>query len=237
MKLGITDCLNPTKFDKYVAWMNSFGHELEIVKLSHEAEKKVDVSMLDGLLLTGGGDVDPELYGKIEERPRARSMNQGRDQFEIDVLSRALDDELPILGVCRGMQITNVFLGGTLWVDLPSQGFENHSEVDGKECRHPVATIPHSLLHAITGAKELSVNSSHHQAVDELGRGLMKSALSRDGVTEALEWALKDSMPFILLVQWHPERMADKDNPACRKIGEIFLHEMALRLGHASPIS
>lgn len=153
-------------------------------------------------------------------------VNEMRDSFEFGVIEEALEQELPILGICRGMQIVNVYLGGTLIVDLPTAGFESHVERETFDRRHDLIVEPNSLLGVITGNGPLKVNSIHHQAVDQLGKGLMVSSKSDDGVVESLEWVLKDRMPFLLLIQWHPERMEDFDNPCSGFIAEYFLREV-----------
>ncbi|MGH2568228.1 MAG: gamma-glutamyl-gamma-aminobutyrate hydrolase family protein, partial [Bacteroidota bacterium] len=186
------------------------------------------IKEVDALLLTGGGDVHPRFYGKPELIDRVEEVNELRDDFEFDIIQKALEADLPILGICRGMQVLNVALGGTLIVDLPSAGHELHDVEDLEEHRHTLKRVPHTLFEMITGSGEHEVNSIHHQAVDRLGRGLMASALSPDGVVEAMEWALKDRMPFMLCVQWHPERMNDFENPFSRGIVEHFLHEVSV---------
>jgi putative glutamine amidotransferase len=166
------------------------------------------------------------LYGKEDQIDLVEEVNEARDSFEFGVIERALERELPILGICRGMQIMNVFLGGTLIVDLPKAGCENHVERETFDNRHGLNVDPTSLLAVITGSDGKKVNSIHHQAVDQLGKGLMISSKSEDGVVESLEWILKDRMPFLLLVQWHPERMEDFDNPYSGFLAEYFLREV-----------
>ncbi len=154
-------------------------------------------------------------------------MNSSRDEFEFDALEHALDRNTPILGICRGMQVMNVYLGGTLILDLPSAGYDDHARNKRYELEHDARIDGRSLLHTVTRQDVLSVNSSHHQAVDHLGNGLMASAVSPDGVIEAAEWIMKDRMPFLMLVQWHPERMEkDFDSPASKSVAEAFLKEV-----------
>jgi len=227
MLLGITDNLRPKPvFDNYLKWIHRVDPSVEFVKLSYHLKNLDRMQEIDGLVLTGGGDVHPGLYGKDDQIEMVEEVNEHRDAFEFEVVERALDREIPVLGICRGMQIMNVFLGGTLIVDLPTAGFRNHVERDGIDHRHPLEVVPGSLLEAISGAGPKRVNSIHHQAVEKVGKGLMVSARSNDGVTEALEWVMKDRMPFLLLVQWHPERMADFDNPCSGFIAEHFLREV-----------
>ena len=227
MLLGITDNLRPKPvLDNYHKWIHRVDKSVEFVKLSYHLKNAEMLNEVDGLILTGGGDVHPGLYGREDQMALVEEVNEMRDSFEFGVIEQALDREIPILGVCRGMQIMNVFLGGTLIVDLPTAGYENHVERETFESRHDLEVVPNSLLGAISGNSPRRVNSIHHQAVDQPGKGLMVSSRSDDGVVESLEWILKDRMPFLLLVQWHPERMEDFDNPCSGFIVEYFLREV-----------
>lgn len=225
MRIGITDTFKPN-LKMYTEWLRRVDDGTEFIVLSHRNNNLEALDSVDGLMLTGGGDVDPRCYGLDDPHSQAREVDRARDEFEFRIIERALDREIPILGVCRGMQAMNVYLGGSLVLDLPSAGFEDHAgrkhEID-----HRVDVEPQSLLHEIVGTEVLDVNSSHHQAVGQLGNGLMASAVSMDGVVEAAEWILKDRMPFLLLVQWHPERMEKEfENPASKKVAEKFLEQM-----------
>jgi putative glutamine amidotransferase len=133
---------------------------------------------------------------------------------------------MPVLGICRGMQSVNVYCGGTLYLDLESSGYSRHHEGDGKENRHKIAIEEQSMLAAIIGKNLGEVNSFHHQGVERVGKGLAVCAQSDDGVIEGMEWADKNEAPFLLLVQWHPERMKDTFNPLTEKIGRAFLEEI-----------
>lgn len=232
MRIGFTDNLNAEKFEQYCQWIRSVEPAVEVVKLSPALANDGVVHTLDGVVLTGGGDVDPAYYGFIDEQGIVREVNQERDEFEFRVIEQALDAELPIIGVCRGMQVMNVYLGGTLIPDLLTAGREDHARRGGSDSIHPIMPVPHSLLSAVTGLGSQSVNSAHHQAVEHLGRGLMASAVSRDGVVEAAEWSLKDDMPFLLLVQWHPERMEKSASPCSHGIAALFAREVQHRKSH-----
>ncbi|MCI0706605.1 MAG: gamma-glutamyl-gamma-aminobutyrate hydrolase family protein [Ignavibacteriae bacterium] len=235
MRIGITDNHRPKPyFENYINWLHRIDPAVETVKLSYTLNNIVELRDVDALLLTGGGDIHPKYFGKPELIEQMEEVNELRDEFELNIINRALEADLPILGICRGMQIMNVALGGTLIPDLPSAGFEFHAVEDLQEHRHALQRVPHSLFEIITGNGSHDVNSIHHQAVNDLGRGLMASAFSPDGVCEAIEWALKDRMPFLLCVQWHPERMADADNPFSKNIAEYFLREVRLSMNHSS---
>jgi putative glutamine amidotransferase len=224
MRVGITDTLNDDKFDQYVDWLHTIDPQLEILRLSHIRENEEQVAMLDGLLLTGGGDVHPRFYNCIGAIGQVRATDEKRDEFEFEVIQRALQATMPILGVCRGMQVMNVYLGGTLIPDLVSEGFAPHTNDTNEPVYHEISIIRHTLMHAISGTGGVMINSHHHQGVHQLGKGLMQSAVSPDGVTEAAEWAIKDEMPFLMLVQWHPERAIE--DFLSQKIARMFLREV-----------
>jgi gamma-glutamyl-gamma-aminobutyrate hydrolase PuuD len=164
------------------------------------------VRVLDGLVLTGGGDVDPTAYGE-EPEPSVGGVNPVRDLSERALLSAALEKDLPVLAICRGLQVLNVELGGTLHQHLPDV---IHSDT---HCAAPrvfgevsVTTTPGSRAAAVFGARPC-VLCSHHQAIDRLGRGLEVTARSDDGVIEAVELP---TARFVLGVQWHPEEGSDQ---------------------------
>ncbi len=226
MRIGVTDCFNEDKYQQYVDWTHATDAGVEIVRLAWTEQNADAVGSLDGLVLTGGGDVHPRFSGMDGSLDGLAGVDERRDEFELDVIDRALTAERPVLGVCRGMQIMNVALGGTLVRDLEAAGYRNHRSVPEQKTEHGISVIPHTLLQTLAGVPVVRVNSSHHQAVDELGRGLMRAAVSEEGVTEAAEWALKDRMPFLLLVQWHPERTPD--HPLSRNIVSLFLREVQM---------
>lgn len=160
---------------------------------------------LDGLVLSGGVDVDPALYGR-PRHPKLGRVDRARDDFELALTRHALRRDLPLLAICRGLQVLNVATGGTLIQDIPSEleGAVKHA-APGRRTRrsHPVEVASGSKLREILGAGPLSVNSFHHQAIDRLGEGLSVSGrCPGDGVIEAVE--MKDRS-FVLGVQWHPE--------------------------------
>jgi len=163
------------------------------------------VNSLDGLLLTGDADVPPDAYGE-EPVPQTKLMPRERYEFERRLIELWLETGKPLLGICLGCQFVNVVLGGTLIQDVPSMigTAVTHSGKDDVE--HSVRVEAESLLAEILGGETALVNSSHHQAVKRLGRGLLPVAWAEDGVVEALERRRGDG-GWLVLVQWHPERM------------------------------
>jgi putative glutamine amidotransferase len=163
------------------------------------------LARLDGLLLSGGSDIDPELFGATPH-PAVTGVARHRDEFELALAREALQQDRPLLAICRGHQVLNVATGGTLVQDIPSEvtGAVDHDpDVERWVTAHDVSILQGTRLRAILGRDEVAVNSFHHQAVAELGRGLVVSARSpRDGVIEGIE---APDRRFALGVQWHPE--------------------------------
>ncbi|MEU9235467.1 gamma-glutamyl-gamma-aminobutyrate hydrolase family protein [Streptomyces subrutilus] len=158
------------------------------------------LSRVDGLVVAGGPDVDPVHYGAARD-PRTGPPATVRDHWELALITAALEADVPVLGVCRGMQALNVALGGTL-----VQHLDGHFDTPGAMSWHPVRPVPGTRYAALV-PEEAEVPTYHHQAVDRLGRGLIASAHAADGTVEAVE--LPDPARWVLGVQWHPER--DKD--------------------------
>lgn len=157
---------------------------------------------LDGLVLTGGSDVDPAAYG-AEPHPATDRPRTFRDTAELALARKALDTGLPLLGICRGLQVLNVVLGGTLHQHVPDiVGHENHSPTPGTFAAHAVRVEPGSRLAKLLDRTELTVPTHHHQSVDHLGDGLTPVAWTDDGLIEAAEYP---AHPFAVAVQWHPE--------------------------------
>jgi len=166
------------------------------------------VGRLDALVLTGGGDIDPAAYGAAPH-PRTGSVNAARDRAELDLLAAALAGGLPVLGICRGLQLLNVACGGTLHqhlADLGADGGADHTPQPGTFGRHPVRVAAGSRLADIWPEDgPLLVPTAHHQAIDRLGTGLTATAWAADGIIEAAELTGGEHHPFVLAVQWHPE--------------------------------
>lgn len=189
------------------------------------------VRRADGVLLTGGDDLDPQLYGSRlpeELKAKARQTPDGgaRDRFELMVVEAVLRQRKPLLAICRGHQLLNVALGGTLLVDLPTQrpsGLK-HARMDCKtDPVHEIRLGRDSLLARLAGGRTMGVNSTHHQAVDRVARTLRAVAKSPDGIVEAVEERCPGELaPFMLGVQFHPERMMDR-HPPHRAIFEAFI--------------
>jgi putative glutamine amidotransferase len=156
------------------------------------------LDMIDGLILAGGSDVDPGSYG-AQPHPETRGTRPERDRFELALGTRALERDMPVLGICRGMEMLNVIQGGTLNQHL---GLELHRHTPGVFTDHRVALEPGSLAERVVGAEHTEVKSAHHQGVEELGEGVVVSGHADDGVVEAIELPGRS---FAVGVLWHPE--------------------------------
>lgn len=173
------------------------------------------INSVDGVLLSGGADINPGFYGQ-EKHPKTKVSHQ-RDMFEWKFIKKVLlENKIPVLAICRGHQLVNIALGGTLFQDIElfRQARRNNHDIEhcfvnagGKKNRswHWVKVESNSLLFKITGERRLYVNSSHHQFVNEIGEGLVPTAFAEDGAVESLEFKNPDR--FLLSVQWHPEDM------------------------------
>ncbi|MGH7409333.1 MAG: gamma-glutamyl-gamma-aminobutyrate hydrolase family protein, partial [Candidatus Methylomirabilales bacterium] len=198
--------------DNYTRAITAAGGLPLILPIAAEPDLVADlVGTLDGLLLTGGEDVHPSFYGEAVQE-KCGPIDETRDRFEIGLTRAALARELPVLAICRGMQVLNVACGGTLHQDLAyrPETAAHHTGVKEDRARriHPVRVLPGTRLREILGAEEAAVTSTHHQVIREMAPGFRPAALAPDGVLEGME---KTEDPFALAVQWHPERLALAD--------------------------
>ncbi|WP_099034018.1 gamma-glutamyl-gamma-aminobutyrate hydrolase family protein [Lacimicrobium alkaliphilum] len=171
------------------------GGEATRISTRHD----VDLDKLDGLLISGGTDLCPELYG--QEAEPGQQYDVPRDNLEYQVLDFVLQKQLPVMGICRGCQLINVRLGGTLFRDIKDQ----RKLTSNRTLLHPGKTLfikPDSMLHRIVEHERLLINSIHHQAISEVAENFSISATDADGFTQAIE---SNALPHVLGVQWHPE--------------------------------
>ena len=170
------------------------------------------VSRIDVLLLAGGCDIDPVHYGQSPS-PYLGTIEPARDAFEFRLLAEAVRQRRPVFGICRGIQVINVYFGGTLYQDLPTElspASSLHQRPDLEwEVVHPIHITPDSRLHQLLGVTEAGVNSTHHQAIRQVAPGFVVTATADDGVVEAIE---STSLP-IWGVQFHPERLIHQPAP------------------------
>ena len=221
-KTGISRC--DRKFEYYLKWLESAG--IEYIVLDYRKNNFNDIEKCSSLLLTGGDDVFPEFYNDWEDGKNRKEYKPERDGFEFKLFDYALNSSLPVLGICRGMQLINVRLNGSLINDIESVRGTNHRKISDTEDRiHPVTVIENSLLHEIVKEIKGTISSSHHQAIDRPGEDLIVTAKADDGIIEAVERADKTNKQFLLGIQWHPERMEDLTNHFTKNILLRFKQE------------
>lgn len=181
------------------------------------------LSLIDGLYLTGGYDIDPTLFGE-EPHPNLGVITRVRDDFEIGVIQKVLALDKPILAVCRGSQILNVALGGTMYQDIYSQKnislLQHQQKAIDSHPSHYIHIEKNTLLYNLVKRQKIKVNSRHHQANREVGKGLIVSGKASDGIIEAVESKVHR---FVLGLQWHPENMAANGDESSIKIYDGFI--------------
>jgi putative glutamine amidotransferase len=230
MIIAISKASGASNYSRYAEWLRAVEPSVEIVDMNGlDPETAVErLRGCDGLILSGGPDVAPERYGEPEKRAVCGTIDEARDATEFALVEAARDLRMPTLGICRGAQLLNVAYGGTLHADLPTERPSDveHRQLDGVDARHSVHVEPGSIIKHIAGVMDAEVNSAHHQAVEKLAGLFTASAYSADGVLEAFEWgdASMGGKPFLLAVQWHPERM-DHAEPLSLPLARHFLHE------------
>jgi putative glutamine amidotransferase len=202
---------------KYIESLARAGARMRWIELSDPEQAVQDALTCDGLLLPGGGDMDPKFYGQARI-PACGEPNLLRDAAEPLLLRAFLAADKPVLGICRGIQVMNAVLGGDLYQDI--KPFEHLPHNDHWAKVHTVTVRRGTLLSRILGQDTVLVNSQHHQAVDRVAPGFTLAALSEDGIVEAIE---KPDARFCLGVQWHPEWLSDAD-PAMQGLFDAFVN-------------
>ncbi len=216
-------------YKAYMKWISSADSTIKCVNLygKKPLEAAEILEKCSGLVLTGGPDVNPEYYGKISDTSRCE-MDKYRDSLEFSLIQKAMQMQIPILAICRGEQILNVYMGGSLIVDIPDD-FDTsvkHRTDGGYNAIHPIKISEKSLLFAISEKNSDSVNTNHHQAVRQLATCFVATAFADDGIIEAYEWKFKIGKPFLLAVQWHPERKPE--SLMSKEIGNEFLRNVRI---------
>ena len=223
MKIGLSKA-SPN----YVNWLKRADPSIQTIDL-YKLTFSMAIQQLgvcSGLLLTGGEDVWPGRYGKASDTLRCTEMNPHRDSLEMALIEKALALKMPVVGVCRGNQILNVYLGGTLIIDIPKDYGKStiHQCEDYLNCFHSVNVRKTTLLARISQCDSARVTTNHHQAVDRLSPLLISNATSDDKLIEGIEWKNPEGKSFLLGVQWHPERM-DPTNPLSGQLVTEFIRQ------------
>lgn len=226
--IGIVECY---KFENYKYAIEKHGGKVKQLLIGSEDS----ISEIDGLLLPGGGDIDPENYSE-DEHPMTQFVNKYRDEFEISLFNEAIEKDVPVFGICRGIQLVNVALGGSLYQDIEDCYPHPVCKHDGKpkDDWHDITIEQDSKLMEIVDERTDKVNSAHHQAIkriadhpvnsahnhaiSDIGDGLIVTARTKDDIIEAMEYPAKS---FVIAVQYHPERMWR--NPAAPLVNREFL--------------
>lgn len=229
IKIAISKEKSDKSTTKYADWL--LRHNSEIVyynlyPLGIDSAIKL-LETCDGLLLTGGEDIFPGNYGKIDDTARCGTFDRYRDSLEFTLIDNALANNMPIFGVCRGEQILNISQGGTLYIDIPTDydTIVKHRNADWSRAYHPVRLVKDTRIYkTCEGSRQGDVVTSHHQGIEKLGKGLLISAYTEDNFPEAIEWADTTNQHFLMAVQWHPEAM-DTLHPLSAPLAKKFLME------------
>ncbi|HTD93991.1 MAG TPA: gamma-glutamyl-gamma-aminobutyrate hydrolase family protein [Chitinophagaceae bacterium] len=234
MIIGLTYTGSREKQDNYLRWLNDSKvvpqGDLEIIEFSTERNNAGEMKKCDALLLSGGVDIEPALYGSsagYENEPDV--FDRERDLFEQVLFAESQYAKKPVLAVCRGMQLVNCILGGTLKQDLGIIGNAAHKAEALTDREHGVNIERDTLLQSIAGERSARVNSAHHQALERIGKGLRVNCLADDGTVEGIEWAHPMDRPFFLGIQWHPERMFRfnlENSPLSASVRDRFMNEI-----------
>lgn len=204
---------------KYTKSLETAGADVKWIELDNIEKAVAQALSCDGLLLPGGADIDPQLYGQ-ETNEKCGKPNAVRDVAEPAILQAFLKTKKPVLAICRGIQLLNVCKGGTLLQDIKDKQQYKHMDFFSRSGSiHPVSVDKNSILYSILKTENIDVNSMHHQAIDKVGAELTVTAKSVDGYVEAIELC---NYPFCIGVQWHPEHMSKKSAEQ-RKIFTAFV--------------
>jgi putative glutamine amidotransferase len=224
--IAISKALPVEYYGNYAKWLTTADSGIIWIDMYHIP---LDSALLlldgcSGLLISGGPDVYPGRYEQGIDTIKCGPIDYKRDTLEWSLIVKAKELKMPILGICRGLQIFNIYHGGSLYPDLPSD-FDTtvvHRCKDTYDCNHSIKVTKNTGLHSMAGEHFGTVNSNHHQGIHRLGDGLVAIARTDDGLIESIEYKDRENMPFFLGVQWHPERM-DVQNPFSTPIALSFL--------------
>lgn len=217
---------------RYIAAVEQLGGAAMILPFtSSKSALRRYLDAVDGLLISGGDfDIDPRIYGERPIKELGRLIPE-RTEFELKLIGLALERDLPVLGVCGGAQAVNVILGGSLYQDIAAQfpGAGVHQQAAGKNAPgHRIEVKQGTLLRRIVRRPGLNVNTSHHQAIKRLGKGLIVNAAAQDGIIEGIE---STRHTFVVGVQWHPEKPARREESRRRLFGHFLANCQRIHRG------
>jgi putative glutamine amidotransferase len=220
---------NNLESSTYVKWIKNVNSDIEFINmytLGVDSALKV-LDNCSGLLVTGGEDVNPAWYGQISDTITCEEIDYYRDTLEISLIRKAVEKKMPVFGVCRGEQIINVALGGSLFTDIPSQVDSSITHRNNSwNCYHNVNLVENTLLSELTTNENTKVNSYHHQAIDRIAIDLTVTSYSDNNTVESVEWKINKNKGFLMAVQWHPERLDSVNNNLSLPIVKEFISEI-----------
>jgi putative glutamine amidotransferase len=227
MTIAISRCSGTENYEKYATWLMEADSDIICIDLYHkpyDSCMKI-IDKCDGLLLSGGPDIDPQYYN--EDDPFEKCIIDGkRDTLEFMLIQKAKELKLPVLGICRGLQELNVAYGGSLYRDLPTEfSKEKLHQCENDTCEHPITIVAGSILQKNSGLSQGAVNSYHHQGIKKLADCFIPTAFSADSLIEAIEWKEPQGKPFMIAVQYHPERLDHKSSLSL-PLARLFLFEV-----------
>lgn len=226
LKIAISKASKSESYLNYSNWVKKYSSEIEVLDLIDIEINEIEniIKSVDGLILSGGPDLDPIHFNKVDERDRC-SIDLRRDSIELKAIEIAIKKNIPILGICRGLQILNVYFGGDLITDIPIDVINhlNHQQKIG-DAYHKITIERKTLLSKLIKSNEIDVNSNHHQCIGKISDNFLIGAKTDDGIIESIEF--KDlNKHWIFAVQWHPERL-DFESPASKNILFEFCKEL-----------
>lgn len=232
LRIVFSKGIGSENYSKYFSFLQATQPSIISINAYGLDIDKLDSALgdFDGLVLTGGPDIHPKFYGQEKDTPFCE-IDLYRDSLEFKLLDIAFRKKLPILAICRGEQILNVYLGGTLYPDISTfapGNVRHRCDENGAQCLHQVYVDNKSLFYQIVSMDSFNVNSFHHQAVATLGKNLRAVARSSDGLIESFEWVEPLDKPFFIAVQWHLERLGITDKVSF-KLSKWFLEEVRKR--------
>ncbi len=217
------------KYKLYIKWLSDINPNLEYVDLTgmSPADAVKELQSCQGLVVTGGADVYPSLYGREKDAGRCGPFDRKRDGVDMSLLKAALDRKIPVFAICRGAQILNVLQGGSLIIDIPSDypSTVQHNLQSPEGAKHEIFLEKKSMLYQLMNVESCMVNSFHHQAVDKLAPVFVPMAKAKDGIIEAFTWKEPAGKSYLIAVQWHPERLI-RENNLSKRLAEVFLSEV-----------
>lgn len=209
---------------EYRKWVLRHNPNCRIISLYHVNRDSINfwLNRADGYLLTGGEDVFPGLYNQAKDTVDCGQIDRWRDSLEYRILDAAFLRKKPVFGICRGEQISNVYLGGSLYVDVPTDLGKTVDHRKDGPTHHDVQILPGTSLEKMANATSGTILSNHHQGIKKLAKGLRPMAKSAEGLIEAIEGTEDLNLPFFMAVQWHSERM-EENHPLSKPLAGAFI--------------